>query len=283
MSLEITPSQACCGATILGVDFRSPLSDEQRRDCVDALIKHKVIAFPNQQLDDDQLEQASLQFGPFGDDPFIAPIPGRQHIIAVQRKAAEQAPIFAENWHTDWSFQATPPAATCLYGITIPTGGGDTWYADQVTAARELPAELRAAITGRQAIHSAKLPYSPQGVYGDADRATDRSMDIRADSSADATQLHPLLSAHPDTGEERIFGAVGYIIGIEGLPDDEALDILMQLLAHQSKDEFVYKHQWQPNMLVLWDNRSVLHRATGGYEGQDRLLHRTTIRVLNQQ
>ena len=280
MALDIKPSTATCGATITGVDFSQGLSDGERRACINALIDHKVVAFPNQQLDDDQLEQASLQFGPFGEDPFIAPIPNRQHIIAVQRKANEQAPIFAENWHTDWSFQAQPPAATCLYGITIPPTGGDTWYSDQIEAAKALPETLRKAIAGRQAIHSAKLPYSPQGVYGETDRATDRSMDIRADASAEAVQLHPLLSPHPDTGQERIFGAVGYIIGIDGLPDDEALDILMQLLEHQSREEFVYKHQWQPNMLVLWDNRSVLHKATGGYEGHDRLLHRTTIKTL---
>lgn len=280
MTLTITPSQACCGASLTGVDLSKPLSESETALCRQALLDYRVIAFPEQQLDDDALEKASLGFGPFGDDPFIAPIPGRQHIIAVQRKAHEQAPIFAENWHTDWSFQAQPPAATCLYGITIPPAGGDTWYADQEAAARALPTELRTAIAGKQAIHSAKLPYAPQGVYGDADRATDRSMDIRADASAEATTRHSLLSPHPQTGRERIFGCVGYIIGIEGIPDDEAVDILMRLLEHQTQEQFVYKHQWQEKMVVIWDNRSVLHRATGGYEGYDRLLHRTTIRTL---
>lgn len=281
MSLTIAASTASCGATIEGVDFRQlPLDAPVRSQCVEALLKHKVIAFPGQDLDDDALERASMVFGPFGEDPFIAPIPGHPHIIAVQRRADEQAPIFAEAWHTDWSFQAKPPAATCLYGITIPPQGGETWYADQEAAAAALPAELRAAIEGRAAIHSAKLPYAPDGVYGEADRASDRSMDIRPDPAAAATMNHPLLSPHPETGRERIFGCVGYIIGIEGLPDDEGLDILMKLHEHQTRDEFVYRHHWEPNMLVLWDNRSVLHRATGGYEGYDRLLHRTTIREL---
>lgn len=273
----ITASGSSCGATITGIDLSQPLSAAARSACVGALLQHKVIAFPDQALDDDQLETASLTFGPFGDDPFIAPIPGRDHIIAVRRGATEKAPIFAENWHTDWSFQATPPAATCLYGVTIPPSGGDTWFANQIAAAAALPAALRQAITGRRGIHSAKLPYAPQGVYGEADRSTDRSMDIRADISAEAVQLHPLLSPHPDTGEERIFGALGYVIGIEDVPDDEALHILMELVAHQGAEEFVYKHPWQSNMLVMWDNRSVLHRATGGYEGHERLLHRTTV------
>ena len=278
MNVSIRPSDASCGATVTGLQLDSDLSHEDLILCKQALLSHRVIAFPKQGLDDDALERVSLKFGPFGDDPFIAPIQGRDHIIAVQRKAQEKAPIFAENWHTDWSFQAQPPAATCLYGITIPPHGGDTWFADQIAAAKALPPDLRKAIEGRRAIHSAKLPYAPSGVYGDEDRKTDRSMDIRADGSAESTTLHHLLSPHPDTQEERIFGCVGYIIGIDGVPDDEALDILMRLVEHQGKEEFVYKHRWDPGMLVIWDNRSVLHRATGGYEGYDRLLHRTTVK-----
>ena len=269
-----------CGAVVTGIDLKKELNAEGAVAIANALRAHKVVAIPGQDLDDDDLTAVSATLGPFGDDPFIAPIPGYPHVIAVCRSADEQAPLFAESWHTDWSFQEQPPAATCLYGIDIPPVGGDTWYADQVAAAASLPAALRKVIEGKHAIHSAKLPYAPQGVYGDDDRSSDRSMDIRADSSAEATTLHPLLSPHPETGEERIFGCVGYVIGIDGMPDNEALDVLMQLVAHQTADEFVYKHRWEQGMLVLWDNRSVLHRATGGYEGHSRLLHRTTIRTL---
>ena len=89
-----------------------------------------------------------------------------------------------------------------------------------------------------------------------------------------------MLSPHPETGEERLFGCVGYIIGIEGMPDDEAIELLMELLAHQTQEEYVYEHQWKRGMFVMWDNRAVLHKATGGYEGEARLLHRTTIQTL---
>jgi taurine dioxygenase len=106
-------------------------------------------------------------------------------------------------------------------------------------------------------------------------------MDIRPSNDADATQLHPLLSPHPDTGEERLYGCIGYLIGVEGMPDDEAMDLLMQLHAHQTQEKFVYAQKWEPGQLVVWDNRSVLHRATGGYEGHNRLLHRTTVGELS--
>ena len=92
-----------------------------------------------------------------------------------------------------------------------------------------------------------------------------------------ATQLHPIIREHPETGRLGVFSCIGYIIGIDGMPNDEARELLFELYAWQTRDEFVYRHQWQPNMLTMWDNRSVLHKATGGYDGHDRLLHRTTI------
>lgn len=280
-AFTLEPSGRVCGATVIGVDLSSPLSSDTRQGLTQALLAHRVLAFPNQILDDDALEKASLTFGPFGEDPFIAPIPGRQHIIAVQRSADETAPIFAESWHTDWSFQATPPAATCLYGLEIPPVGGDTLYANQVAAAAALPPALKNAIEGKQGIHSAKLPYSPAGLYGDADRASDRSMDIRPDRCAEKIQLHPLLAPHPETGEQRLYGCIGYVIGIDGMPEDEATDLLMQLHAHQTQEEIVFAQSWAKGQFVIWDNRSVLHRATGGYEGHPRLLHRTTIKTLS--
>ena len=92
-----------------------------------------------------------------------------------------------------------------------------------------------------------------------------------------ATQLHPIVRVHPETGEEGIFGCIGYIIGVDGMADEEAKSLIMDLYAWQTREEFQYRHVWSQNMLVMWDNRSVLHRATGGYDGHDRLLHRTTI------
>jgi len=277
MSIVVVPSGQACGAEVSNVDLTQPIDDSIVAAIRAAWLEHHVLYFPDQAMSDDDLERFSSYFGRFGDDPFIAPIAGREHIIAVERRADELAPLFAENWHTDWSFQKTPPAATCLLGITIPPVGGNTLFADQHKTLRDMPAELREKLTGKNAIHSARSAYSPEGMYGREDKATDRSMDIRPSTDALETQLHSLIQKHPETGEEGIFGCVGYIVGIEGMDDKDALDLLLQLHEWQTRPEFVYQHVWQPNMLVMWDNRSVLHRATGGYEGHDRLLHRSTI------
>jgi len=277
MPLTVTPSGQACGATVTGVDLTSPLSPETVAEIREAWLEHHVLAFPDQPMSDDDLERFTRYFGPFGHDPYIAPLPGRTNVIAVKRDADETTRLFAEGWHSDWSFQENPPAGTCLFGITIPPAGGDTLFANQHRAAAEMPADLRAKLDGRRAIHSAAHAYAPDGFLGDDDKASGRSMDILPSEEARASHPHPILRPHPETGEETIHGCAGYITAIEGYADDDSRAILRELYHWQSQDAFVYRHHWEPNMLVMWDNRSVLHRATGGYEGHDRLLHRTTI------
>lgn len=273
--MHVTPSGQACGATVTGVDLAAPLPPETAAAIRAAWLAHHVLVFPDQRLTDDDLERFTLAMGGFGEDPFIAPIPGRSHVIAINREADETAPIFAETWHTDWSFQARPPAGTCLYGITIPPTGGDTLFANQHMAWDAMPPDLRARVEGLVAIHSAQRAYAPEGFYGAGD--TGRSMTIRPSEAARAVQAHLFVRRHPETGREGLFGCLGYIIGFEGMADAEALTLLTELYHWQGQDRFQYRHCWQTNMLVMWDNRSVLHAATGGYQGHARRLHRTTI------
>ena len=88
---------------------------------------------------------------------------------------------------------------------------------------------------------------------------------------------HPLVRVHEGNGHPALFSTLGYIQGIVGMDTGEARALLREVFQHQTADEVVYTHRWEPGMVVVWDNRSVLHRATGGYEGHSRLLRRTTI------
>ena len=155
MGMKIQQSGQSCGAEITGIDLRKDLSDFQIQEIREHWLEHHVLSFPNQVLSDDDLERFTLYFGSFGDDPFIASIPGRENIIAVKRTADEKVPIFADNWHTDWSFQENPPAGTCLFGKIIPTQGGDTLFANQHLALEKMPLSLRKKLEGKVAIHSA--------------------------------------------------------------------------------------------------------------------------------
>jgi taurine dioxygenase len=276
MTIDVTPSGQACGATLRGVDLSSALDDGTIAQIRTAWLDHKVLVLPDQELSDDDLERFTRCFGSFGDDTFFEPIAGHPHIAAIHRSAAETSSLFAESWHSDWSFQQYPPDGTCLYSKVIPPTGGDTLFADQQAALAAMGAAMRQRITGLRAIHSARSAYSPAGLYGDAD-AADRSMQIRTGDDAYVTQTHSLIRTHPETGAETLFSTLGYIIGFEDLDDEDADALLVELHAWQTREEFVYRHRWEPDMLVMWDNRCVLHKATGGYEGYERLLHRTTI------
>lgn len=273
--LRVDPANATCGARVTGIDLGASLDPAGIAELRAIWLEHRVLAFPGQHMDDDALERFTVALGGFGEDPFFAPIAGREHIAAIRREADETSPLFAENWHSDWSFQVHPPAGTCLLAIDIPAIGGDTLFADQQAAWDALSPARQAELEGLIAIHSARGAYAPDGTYGSKD--TGRSMDIRPGAAALATQTHPLILTHPETGRRGFYSTLGYIVGIEGMAQDEAITLLRDLNAWQTRDEFVHRQRWEPDMLVLWDNRAVLHRATGDYEGHRRELHRTTI------
>ena len=275
MALTVTPQPAPCGALVQGLDLSRPLTPETVAEIRRHWLAHQVLAFPDQALTVEDIERFAITLGPFGTDPYFKAIPGHPHVAQVRREAAETTPLFAESWHSDWSFLAQPPAATVLYGDVIPPVGGDTLFANQYDAWSALPVALKARVAGRNGSHSARRGYARDGLYGEKD--TGRSMAIRYDDSALATELHPIARVHPETGRTALFVSMGYTIGIEGMTDEEATALLLELFAHQVRAEFVYRHCWSQGMLVMWDNRCVVHAATGGYQGHRRLLHRITV------
>lgn len=275
MPISIEPQAAPCGAFVYGVDLRRPLSAEDISEVRGAWLAHQVLAFPDQTLSLEDIERFAATIGVFGEDPFFHSVPGHPHVAQVRRDADEKTPLFAESFHSDWSFLPSPPIATVLYGNVIPPVGGDTLFANQYDAWEALPAATRAKLEGLQGIHSARLGYARDGLYGERDKG--RSMAIRYSDEALATQLHPIARVHPETGRTSLFVNSGYTIGIDGMPDADAKEILLELFQHQRQKAFVYRHRWSADMLLLWDNRCLLHAATGGYDGHARLLHRITV------
>ena len=276
MSLTVVPTGAACGAHVTGVDLTQEISADLAAELRAHWLEHKVLAFPDQPLSDEDLERFTLAFGEFGEDPFFGHIDGHENIAAIQRKADETSPIFAEFFHSDWSFLEVPPAGTCLFGITIPPVGGNTLFADQVAAYERLPDDIRDKADSLIAVHSAELGYAPNGAYGDDDKEN-RSMDIIPSEKAREKREHPFVRTHHETGKKALFSSPAYIQAFAGMEKEESDALLIDFYGRQSEESLVYSHKWEKNMLVMWDNRSVLHAATGGYDGHDRLLHRTTI------
>ena len=273
--MNITPHENDFGAAIEGVDLSQALSAEEIQQIRRAWLQHRVVYFPDQQMTHEQLEMFSQAMGPFGDDPYVQAIDGHAHIVEVRREPEEDVPLFGGTWHSDWSFQQTPPNATILHAKIIPPVGGDTHYCDGVRAFASLDTATQQRLQDLSAIHSARKPYSPEGVKaGGGDR---RSMTLLPSDAAHNTQRHPMVRTHPETGERALWVNPLYTIGVDGLSEAEGEALLSEPFEHMKNPEFIYCHRWRPNMLGMWDNRCVMHSAQGGYAGHRRVLHRLTV------
>ena len=239
-------------------------------------LENSILIFKNLMLDHNQFERFGLLFGEFGDDPYIESMKNHPNIIEVKREANEKAPPFGGSWHSDWSFQENPPSATLLHSKIIPPIGGETLFLNTQKAYDDLSTSMKNKINSLEVIHSAARPYADDGFYA-LEKDKDRSMKIKPSKKAKDIFLHPLVRTHPETNRKSLFINPVYTIAIDGLDDDKSKLLLNELFTHMEKETYIYKHLWEPNMLVMWDNRSVNHCAQGGYEGYKRLLHRITL------
>ena len=241
-------------------------------------VEYGLIVFPKLPLSHDEFKDFALSFGEFGDDPFISSLPDYPNIAEIKRSAKEKATPFGGTWHSDWSFMKKPPSATLLHSKIIPPVGGNTLFANTEKAFAALPDEMKDKLRNLKVIHSAKIPYADDGFY--ALEKEERSMKILPSKEAKATFSHPMIKVHPETKKECLFINPVYTINIEGFSEDESQQLLWELYEHMIQDQFIYEHVWNENMLIMWDNRTVMHQATGGYDGYDRLLHRITLAAL---
>ena len=241
-------------------------------------VEYGLIVFPKLPLSHDEFKDFALSFGEFGDDPFISSLPDYPNIAEIKRSAKEKATPFGGTWHSDWSFMKKPPSATLLHSKIIPPVGGNTLFANTEKAFAALSDEMKDKLRNLKVIHSAKIPYADDGFY--ALEKEERSMKILPSKEAKATFSHPMIKIHPETKKECLFINPVYTINIEGFSEDESQQLLWELYEHMIQDQFIYEHVWNENMLIMWDNRTVMHQATGGYDGYDRLLHRITLAAL---
>ena len=237
--------------------------------------EYGLIIFPKLPLSHEDFKKFALSFGDFGDDPFISSLPEYPNIAEIKRSANEKATPFGGTWHSDWSFMKYPPSGTLLHSKIIPPVGGNTLFANTEKAFADLPDKTKDKLRKLNVIHSAKIPYADDGFY--ALEKEERSMKILPSKEAKATFSHPMVKVHPETNKECLFINPVYTINIENFSEDESQQLLWELYEHMIQEKFVYEHVWNEDMLIMWDNRTVMHQATGGYDGYDRLLHRITL------
>jgi taurine dioxygenase len=275
-TISVQPQPTGFGAEITGLDLSKPLAPQVLAEVKAAWAAHGVVAFPDQPMSLEAQEAFTGAMGGFGHDPFIKPMAGHPNVLELRREPDEKATNFGAGWHSDWSFQPEPPAATILHSKVVPPVGGDTLFVDACRAWEALSPTMQRMLSPLQAVHSARQAYGTKGVF--SKETARRSLQIVVSEEADGSLTHPLVRTHPVTGRKALFVSPVYTVGIADLTPEEARAILSFLFAHLTRDEFIYRHRWREQMLLMWDNRCTMHFAEGGYDGHLRLMHRTTVK-----
>jgi alpha-ketoglutarate-dependent taurine dioxygenase len=269
--LEIAKLGSRIGAEIRGLDLSGDLSADTVAQIRAALNEHKALVFreANIRTDEEQVKFAS-HFGPLTKaHPTVASVEGEENVLPVDSENGS-----ANTWHTDVTFVVNPPQASTLRSIDLPAYGGETLIASSAGAYRDLPEELRNFADTLWAIHTNDYDYSvPKNLeHQNAEERRKEFTRLKFETA------HPVVRVHPLTGERGLFiGGFAQRLRIVGLSNTESKDIIRLLQAYVTRPENVVRVNWEPNQLVLFDNRITQHYAPDNYDGQPRKLNRVTI------
>ena len=273
LPIKIEPTHPALGARVTGVDLRLPIQPEIADALRDAFARYAVLCLPDQILEAEHQVAFASVFGPVDDDKRQLDDPNKQQsrrgVMYVSNIREDGKPIGVlpdgeMHFHSDGMHRERPYRATVLYAMKVPSRGGDTLFSSQAAAFEALPADKRHRLEGLRGRHVFN--------YNKTTRA-----DMRTDPDETAFAIHPLVLTHPDTGRKSLYLSRLMTRDIVGLDDAESEALLLELLDHCERPEFVYAHKWTPNDLVIWDNRSVNHARTDFPAEEPRLLRRYTV------
>ncbi len=275
-AIDVRPVAGALGAEISGLDLARPLTPAMAERIRRALTEHLVLFFRDQRLTPEQHLDFSRIFGPLSRMPYVEPMAEHPDIIAVLKEADERKiSTFGNAWHSDFSFLEAPPLGSILYAREVPSHGGDTLFANMYEAFEALSPGMQRMLLGLKAMHSGR-PYGRGGVPKDL--RTSRSIRIERDNpEADRETAHPVVRLHPESGRRALFVNAIYTTRFEEMSEAESRPLLEFLFQHCQRPEFACRFRWAEGSLAVWDNRCTLHYAVNDYDGQRRLMHRTTV------
>jgi taurine dioxygenase len=274
--MQIAPLTPRLGAEITAIDVRR-LAAAEIAELRQLWLRYKVLFVRDQVIDLDDLLHFSREFGELMRLPYIKPLDGYPDIIRVLKEADEvNMGVFGGDWHSDFSFLDAPPSASILYAEQVPEIGGDTLWIDMETALADLPAQHRALLEGKYAVHSG-TPYGVAHAPAEETRFKGSIQIERNNPEADRETRHPAICRHPESGAALLFINPTYTTRIDGLAPAQSEALLHRLYAHCTRPEFACRLRWRAGTVALWDNRSTLHYAVNDYDGQRRCMYRTTL------
>ena len=279
MRLPVKKSNAACGAEIV-FDLARDIDDPTFREIERAFHDNIVVVFRGQQLSNERHVEFSRRFGELEihivKKYLLLGFPEILLISNISDQRGEHIGLADAGftWHTDTSYRRRPSRCSLLYAKEVPHRDGrplgDTAFANTIAAYEVLPEAVKKRLNGLKAIHR----YSARRRVADSPRPklTREQLEETPDVA------HPIVRTHPYTGRKSLYVTAGECIGIEGMPEDEAVGLIAELDAHCVRPEFLYRHKWQIGDLLMWDNAASMHLAICDYAlPERRLMHRTTV------
>lgn len=273
--ITVHPMTAHTGAEIRGVDLAQPLVEAHLTTILDTLYRRGVIFFRGQQLTAAQFAAFAGRLGELDVHHMTEhTLPGlpQVRVLSNARKDGKAVGISygGMHWHSDLSYKARPAFATLLYALQCPPSGADTEFANLAEAFDALTAEERERLKGLSAEHDRAWSYP--ALYPNRPPLT-------AEQIAKVPPVeHPLVRRHPQTGRLSLFIDKDTISHVSGMPDDEGRELVRRLQDFCTQSQFCYAHRWLAGDVLIWDNRSTLHRATPFDRQYDRTLYRIQVK-----
>lgn len=269
LHLTVRPLSSALGAEISGVDLSRPISDAIFETIHDVWLKHEVILFRGQSLDEDQQIAFAERFGElqpvrttpglYKRNPYVLMV---TNVVIDGQKGA--LPDGEMQFHSDQCYYENPAMATMLFGIEVPPSGGDTLFSSATAVYESLPPATKSRIDGLQALN----------VYDYGNGAT-----IKGQFDENAPKfVHPVVRTHPETGRKGVYVnrlMTDHILGLARADSDALLE---ELFLQIEKPQFIYSHKWRVGDLVMWDNRCALHARTDFDPGTRRMMRRVTVK-----
>jgi len=275
-AFRIHPIKPNLGARIEGLDVAQPLDDATFAALYAAFLRHKVLLFPPFDLPPAAQVAFARRFGEVQVHVMsMYHADGHPELYRLSNLDADGRPNGKHPdkgtlaWHTDGSWRRITGQATIIYGEVVPEQGGETHFADMVGAYARLSPEWKARIAHLRAVHN--LDFSRTRRHGE---------DLMTEAQRrDAPPVEqPVVRVHPETGETCLYLG-DHAESIVGLPYDEGRALIEELNALAvAHPDLIIEHRWQRHELLLWDNRSVMHKATP-YDPatQRRVVRRCTV------
>ena len=264
-------------AEVTGIDLTRPIPREEFVQIWEAFNEHQILVIRDQRFDDESQMAFSRYFGPLERmeaHPANNFNPGH---ISIMTNLDEQGnllpldhPVMVhrlrnEHWHTDSSFKAIPSLCSMLHAREVPPVGGNTEFATARAAYAVFPEERKPFLETLTAIHRVT----------ERDREDEDAYD--EETKRRSTVRHPVVRTNPLNGRKNLYVGA-HAQDIVGMDRKAAWALLDELTEFVTQPQFVYSHPWRQHDLVIWDNRTVLHRATTFDKTKyRRKLHRTTV------